>query len=103
MKFRLVNYFDVWGNKKDGFEVNNMCEQAIIDFDDWPSKDDILKTLKKIGFLKPTCRKASIHWDNSYMEAIGIDDRNDCPVALLERYYGDDDPYYFENGHKMAF
>ncbi len=26
--FTLVNYFDVWGNEEDGYEVNNACVEA---------------------------------------------------------------------------
>ena len=25
MFYTLINYFDVWGNAADGFEVNNQC------------------------------------------------------------------------------
>ena len=25
MKYDLVDYFDVWGNEEDGFEVNNLA------------------------------------------------------------------------------
>ena len=50
--YSLRNYFDVWGNEKDGWEVNNSC----IEFDDLNISDDatekeILKYLKDINFL----------------------------------------------------
>lgn len=50
--YSLHNYFDVWGNEKDGWEVNNSC----IEFDDLNISDDttekeILKYLKDINFL----------------------------------------------------
>ena len=28
--YTVYNYFDVWGNKKDGYEINNQC----VEFDD---------------------------------------------------------------------
>lgn len=32
----VINYFDVWGNAKDGWEVNNQCKE----FDDLVIADD---------------------------------------------------------------
>ena len=26
--YTLINYFDVWGNAEDGYEVNNQCVEA---------------------------------------------------------------------------
>ena len=51
-RYSLVNYTDVWGNKEDGYEINNQC----VEFDDLYLADslkikDILKYLKGIGFL----------------------------------------------------
>ena len=50
--YNLRNYFDVWGNETDGWEVNNSC----IEFDDLVISDEstnkeILSFLKLIGFL----------------------------------------------------
>ena len=51
-KWRLNNYFDVWGNEKDGYEVNNLCTEAE---DLWISEDstdkEICEFLVQIGFL----------------------------------------------------
>jgi len=51
-KYSLINYFDVWGNAKDGWEVNNQC----VEYDDLYISDDcthkeILTYLKQTGFL----------------------------------------------------
>ena len=51
-KYRLVNYFGVWGNEKEGYEVNNLCTEA----DDLYISNDctmkeIAKFLVSIGFL----------------------------------------------------
>ena len=50
--YSLVNYFDILGNERDGWEVNNQC----VEFDDLVITDDatnkeILTYLKQIGFL----------------------------------------------------
>lgn len=51
-RYMLQNYFDVWGNADDGWEVNDQCTE----FDDLQISDDatdkdILEYLKGIGFL----------------------------------------------------
>lgn len=38
-RYELINYFDVWGNAKDGWEINNLC----VEFDDLYLADDITK------------------------------------------------------------
>ena len=50
--YRLVNYFDVWGNKKDGYEVNNQCIEAddLVIADDATPKE-ICEYLKSINML----------------------------------------------------
>ena len=50
--YSLINYFDVWGNKKDGYEINNQC----VEFDDLVIADDatpkeICTYLKSIKML----------------------------------------------------
>lgn len=50
--YSLINYFDVWGNKKDGYEINNQC----VEFDDLVIADDatpkeICTYLKSINML----------------------------------------------------
>lgn len=48
----LINYFDVWGNKKEGFEINNQCiEFDDLYIDDTSTKKEIIKYLKSINFL----------------------------------------------------
>lgn len=57
-KWRLINYFDVWGNEKDGWEVNNTCVEFsdLVITDDATDKD-ILNYLKEIGFLSTSDRR----------------------------------------------
>ncbi len=56
--YTLINYFDVWGNSRDGWEVNDQCiefDDLIIDDD--ANDQDILHYLKDIGFLVTTDRR----------------------------------------------
>ena len=51
-QYRLIHYFDVWGNKDDGWEINNQHE--VFNNLDIPHDFDykkILTYLKEIGFL----------------------------------------------------
>lgn len=53
MKWTLINYFDVWGNEEDGWEVNNACTE----FDDLEIADDatdqdIIDYLYNIEFFR---------------------------------------------------
>lgn len=51
-KYQLVNYFDVWGNAEDGWEVNNMCiEEENLWLDDDCTDKEIADYLVKIGYL----------------------------------------------------
>ena len=86
-KYRLVNYFDVWGNKKDGYEVNNSC----IEFDDLiildeATEKDILKYLVDIGFLTTSDRrKIRIIDSGDWLEIEAV--KNNYPIGRLELIY----------------
>ena len=67
-KFTLINYFDVWGNEKDGWEVNNQC----IEFDDIHLADDITdkeicEYLRQTGYLTTSDmrRLAVVNWGDN--------------------------------------
>lgn len=98
-KYRLINYFDVWGNKKDGYEINNLCEDAIVCFPDVPDKREILSKLKRIGFLRKSCRMASIVETNQGDgDFIDFEDAYGRPIFRLERNDGteEEDCYHKE-------
>lgn len=86
-KWKLVNYFDVWGDKEGGWQVNNLC----IEFDDLNITDDatdkdILDYLKKIGFLTTSDRRRVYLDDMGDM--IEIYQRKDnYPLGRLERVW----------------
>jgi len=107
MFLRLIHYFDVWGNAKEGFEVNNFCEQAILEFPEWPTKEEILKRLKKIDFINKTVRMRSVRWDENYSDAIGIEDRDGRPVAFLERIFEKEgkeiEPYHLDGAKRIVY
>lgn len=46
-KVKFINYFDVWGNKIDGYEVNNLC----IEFDDLIIAEELYNGKDLIKYL----------------------------------------------------
>lgn len=84
-KYRLVNYFDVWGNEEDGYEVNDSC----VEFDDLMITDDaedkdIINYLIEIGFLIEAARE-KVDVNNSF-DWIEIEQKDTgYPLCRLER------------------
>jgi hypothetical protein len=104
MKYHLIHYFDVWRDA-DGWQVNDLCEEAIIFFSACPDKAEILAKLKEIGFLKKSTRMASLR-ETSQGDAdfIDFEDRFGMPIFRLERNDAteDEDCYHKEyNGIHM--
>lgn len=84
-RLRFTNYFDVWGNKKDGWEVNNQC----IEWDDVWTKDldnrTLLKILKDTGFLQKHVRINQIDFEWLGPECCEISARrNHYPLGRIE-------------------
>ena len=58
-RYRIYDY-DVWGNAKDGYEVNDVFKTSyVVELSENPSDEEIIKALKKVGFLKPNFRTSS--------------------------------------------
>lgn len=87
-KYRLVDYFDVWGNEEDGYEVNNLTTIAddIIITDD-ATEQDILDLLYSMEYLNTKdLSKIDIEWFDPDMIELS-DASNGCPICRLERIY----------------
>ena len=85
-KYTLVNYFDVWGNEKEGYEINNLCNEVEgITITDDASEKDILKYLVQIGFLTTSDRRKvridTTDWDMMEIYAV----KNNYPIGSLRR------------------
>ena len=83
----LVNYFDVWGNKKEGYEVNDQCVEAddVIIADDATPKE-ICEYLKSIGMLVTSDMRRLEVVD--YGDSIEINERKSgCPLFSLRMNY----------------
>jgi len=84
-RLKLINYFDVWGNEKDGWEVNNQC----IEWDDvWTSdlsNKTLLNILKNTDFLQQNVRTNQLIFDWVGPEICEISiKRNLYPLGRLE-------------------
>lgn len=58
-----VMSLDVWGNEKDGYDVNNWFHAGWLEFDDYPSENDIFKALKSEGLIGDKVRRSAVYID----------------------------------------
>ena len=73
-RYTLINYFDIWGNADDGWEINDECaERDDLVIADDASDKDILIYLKQIGFLA-----------TDDMRRLVVEDLVDC-IEIYER------------------
>lgn len=83
--YKLIDYFDVWGNATDGWEVNDLTtiEDDIVIAED-STDEEIIEFLIQIEYLKPEA-KDLVHlesYDNEMIEIVHTAD--DYPIGRLE-------------------
>ena len=85
-KYKIVNYFDVWGNEDDGWEVNDLCYSGEIELSEDFKNDEILEELKDVGFLRDdvTMDMLEIDWSDEYFIEIFQAD-NYRPICRIEK------------------
>lgn len=60
-EYVIENHFDVWGNKKDGWEINeSRYEEITVTLHDTASDKDVLQALKDSVFLNKYARITSV-------------------------------------------
>lgn len=84
LRYLVVYHYDVCGNPRDGFEVNDSRTAGTVDIADTASDMDILRALKSLGELKPTARLASVRMSDNG-DSIDIDDKDGRPCWTLFR------------------
>jgi len=86
-KWRWYEY-DVWGNKKDGYDVNNVFRTAeVIDIPEIVLNSDkaIITYLRNIGFFKKGVRSRDIEFgEMTYENTLDIEYKGK-PVGELRR------------------
>ena len=87
--FELIDYYDVWGNSADGWEVNNLAtvERDIVIPDD-VSERDIMEFLKRIGYFAKHVRLNMLAFEVFESDMIEISRRRDGrPLCSLRRQW----------------
>ena len=86
MKYKLIDYFDVWGNAEDGWEVNNLItvEEEIYISED-TTDEELINYLINIGYLRKNVNEENItieSSDNTFIELFQTYDM--LPLGRLE-------------------
>lgn len=93
VEYQLVDYWDVWGNEDDGYEVNDVARLGNVFLADNSDADDVIDVLIKISFLSIWEKnKYHVEWrDEDFIEISHGDDYK--PICRLEkqRYPGEYD------------
>lgn len=86
-KYKLINYFDVWGNAEVGYEVNDLCvEETGIFIADDSTDQEVLSLLVRIGFLvTDDLEKVCIKWEGDMIEIEGVE--TGVPLGRLEKEF----------------
>jgi hypothetical protein len=83
-KYRVINYFDVWGNEADGWEVNNLCEEGYILVTDYTDYEELVGHLKAMDLLHYEVKPEEIVWNNDYEMIELYEKRNQMPLFRLD-------------------
>jgi hypothetical protein len=82
----IIDHFDVWGNAKDGWEVNNSryhTRDKEILLKDRLDEKNLLKLLKKEGLIKKTAKVKSLNIDWRFNTLYVNDNKNDYPLYTV--------------------
>lgn len=83
--YKLIDYFDVWGNATDGWEVNDLTTVIYdIAIAEDATDEEIIDYLIQLEYLKPEA-KENVHlesYDNEMIEIVQTKD--DYPLGRLE-------------------
>lgn len=88
-KYKIVDYFDVWGNPVDGWEVNDLTsyydtDETCLRISEDATDEEIIDFLIQICYLLPTAKETIYleSYDNEMIEIIAEED--DYPIGRLE-------------------
>ena len=81
--YSLINYFDVWGNETDGYEVNNQCvEKTGIHIPDDVKDYEVIDYLKSIKFITQECKMSDFDV-NMACDYIEVNTSNGYPLCCF--------------------
>jgi hypothetical protein len=84
LKYNLVNYFDVWGNAVEGWEVNNLCSEGIVEITENATKSDLIQALIDKGFFLDTVIEKDVEIQNDFEMIEFFVESNMYPICRLE-------------------
>lgn len=84
--YDLINYFDVWGNEEDGWDVNDLSrdETDIYISDDLTDEEIVDYLIDEVGFLSPQARGNVEVWNDGDMIEFSVASTGE-PLGRLER------------------
>ena len=86
MKFQVVDYYDVWGNETDGWDVNGVSrEDCDIDLVFDNTDDEIIEKLVEVRYLSvDAVDHVNVDWlDDTMIELTVME--NGFPLGRLEK------------------
>ena len=88
-KYKIVDYFDVWGNAEDGWEVKDLTsyydtDETCLRISEDATDEEIIDFLIQIEYLKPEAKTLVYleSYDNEMIEIVQIS--NNYPIGRLE-------------------
>lgn len=86
MKFQVVDYYDVWGNETDGWDVNGVSrEDCYIDLVFDNTDDEIIEKLVEVRYLSvDAVDHVNVDWLDDTMIELTVKE-NGFPLGRLEK------------------
>jgi hypothetical protein len=82
MKYKVIDYIDVWGNAKDGWQVNDERDTGIVlNITDETTDEDILNMMLIHNLIAQT-EDMRIEWSDERFGEL-FQDSTDLPLYLL--------------------
>jgi len=80
-----VMSLDVWGNQRDGYEVNDQYDAGTIEVQEPWDQEDIFRVLKAEGYFKRRIQRRSVEIEVQDDDVVLVNDRQGRPVYTVWR------------------
>ena len=87
MIYEVIDHYDIWGNAKDGYEVNDSRRAGEIELDSKLRDEDILKALFDNGLITlEDAEEFEVGGDDTAIYIDGPGPRSDNPPVFVPYY-----------------